>query len=83
MNMDKYFMWIHYERLKPQQSKAQQNRVHISWDILYFRVWLLQFKHDFGNILGTAVLAASVFACNSPTSEGTLILNLEPALSFA
>ena len=27
MNMDKYFMWIHYERL--------QNRLHISWDILY------------------------------------------------
>ena len=32
MNMDEYFMWIHYGRL---QSKAQQHCVHISWDILY------------------------------------------------
>ena len=36
MNMDKYFMWIHYERLhNHKKSKAQQNRAHISWDILY------------------------------------------------
>ena len=36
MNMDKYFMWIHYERLRNhKKSKAQQNRVYISWDILY------------------------------------------------
>ena len=35
MNMDKYFMWIHYERLhNHNKAKAQQNRVHISWDIL-------------------------------------------------
>ena len=38
MNMDKYLMWIHYERLhNHKKSKAQQNRVHISWDILYIR----------------------------------------------
>ena len=36
MNMDKYFMWIHYERLHNHNKiKAQQNRVHISWDMLY------------------------------------------------
>ena len=34
MNMDKYFMWIHYERLH-NHNKAKHNRVHISWDILY------------------------------------------------
>ena len=31
MNMAKYFMWT---IAWPQQSKAQQNSVHISWDIL-------------------------------------------------
>ena len=35
MNMDKHLMWIHYERLH-NHNKAQQNRVHISWDILYY-----------------------------------------------
>ena len=39
MNMDKYFMWIHYERLH-NHIKAQQNRVHISWDILYDQIKL-------------------------------------------
>ena len=36
MNMDKYFMWIHYERLhNHNKAKHKKNRVHISWDILY------------------------------------------------
>ena len=35
MNMDKYFMWINYERLY-NHNKATKNRVHISWDILYY-----------------------------------------------
>ena len=33
MNRDKYFMWNHYERLH-NHNKAQQNRVHIYWEIL-------------------------------------------------
>ena len=39
MNMDKYFMWIHYERLHNHNKaeRAQQNCVHVSWDILYYR----------------------------------------------
>ena len=29
-------MWIHFERLhNHNKAKTQQNRVHISWDILY------------------------------------------------
>ena len=36
MNMDKYFMWIHYERLhNHNKAKHNKTRVHISWDILY------------------------------------------------
>ena len=35
MNMDKYFMWIHYERLRNHnKAKHNKNSVHISWDIL-------------------------------------------------
>ena len=39
MNMDKYFMWIHYERLhNHNKAKHNKNRVHISWDILYITI---------------------------------------------
>ena len=35
MNMDKYLMWIHYERLH-NHNKAKHNKtLCISWDILY------------------------------------------------
>ena len=36
MNMDKYFMWIHYERLH-NHNKAKHNKTVciFSWDILY------------------------------------------------
>ena len=35
MNMDRYLMWIHYERLH-NHNKAKHNKtVCISWDILY------------------------------------------------
>ena len=47
MNMDKYFMWIHYERLH-NHNKAKHNKtcVHISWDILYkvVTIWPQQNK---------------------------------------
>ena len=36
MNMDEYFIWIHYERLRNHnKANHNKNRVHISWDILY------------------------------------------------
>ena len=42
MNMDKYFMWIHYERLRNHnKAKHNKNRVNISWDILYVYTLLL------------------------------------------
>ena len=34
MNMDKYFMWIHYERLH-NHNKGKHNKTVVSWDILY------------------------------------------------
>ena len=34
MNMDKYFMWIHYERLHNHNKAKHKKSVHISWDIL-------------------------------------------------
>ena len=40
MNMDKYFIWIHHERLhNHNKAKHNKNRVHISWDILYIHIW--------------------------------------------
>ena len=39
MNMDKYFMWILYERLhNHNKAKHSKNCEHISWDILYGRI---------------------------------------------
>ena len=56
MNMDKYFMWIHYERLH-NHNKAKHNKtVHISWDILYHNPFdaayrqLLQFPRKYTRI---------------------------------
>ena len=45
MNMDKCFMWIHYERLhNHNKAKHDKNRVHISWDILYIPNKLGQYQ---------------------------------------
>ena len=57
MNMDKYFMWIHFERLhNHNKTKHDKNRVHISWDIRYIAyVYAVRQRYSSGNKFSSAM----------------------------
>ena len=45
MNMDKYFMWIHYERLH-NHNKAKHNKTICAYSLGYIVMLVLQVRHN-------------------------------------
>ena len=64
MNMDKYFMWIHYERLH-NHNKAKHNKTVCIFLGIYCSVTLPQYSWD------TVVLVSVIGCCYSQLTQGS------------
>ena len=77
MNMDKYFMWIHYERLH-NHNKAKHNKTVCIFLGIYCKAWWHHDMETFFALLAHCEGNLSIITCMMTSSNGNIFRSTGP-----